>query len=114
MIESDVQANIITCLKTFGWKVIRFNSGVAKSGGRMIKFYRLTWRHWVNESKGLSDLLAIKNGRHVWIEVKKSEKEKQRESQATFQKDIESAGAEYYLVSSGIEILQKLGEIKDV
>jgi predicted GH43/DUF377 family glycosyl hydrolase len=112
MKESQVLNNIITCLKTFRWKVIRFNSGASMMGDRYVKFYRLTWRAAYNDSKGLPDLLAIKDGRHVWIEAKRDGTHKQSDAQKTFEKEIKESGAEYYLVSSGVEIVTILGEIK--
>jgi len=111
MSETEIQNNIITCLKTFRWKVIRFNSGALNVGGRPLRFYRLTWRHPKDQSTGLSDLLAIKKGRIVWLEVKKPG-EKQKDKQVLFESEMQEEGIEYYVVTSGVEALAILGEIK--
>lgn len=47
---------------------------------------------------GLSDLVAIKRGRVLFIELKKPGKSKQSDIQMDFQADIERAGGEYILV----------------
>ena len=47
--------------------------------------------------KGISDFIAIKAGRTVYIETK-SPAGKQRPEQVTFQENIEEKGGEYFLV----------------
>ena len=47
--------------------------------------------------KGISDFIAIKAGRTVYIETK-SPAGKQRPEQVTFQENIEAKGGEYFLV----------------
>lgn len=47
--------------------------------------------------RGISDYIAIKNGRTVYIEVK-SPAGSQRPEQRNFQADIEAHGGEYFLV----------------
>lgn len=47
--------------------------------------------------KGISDFIAIKAGRTVYIEIK-SPRGKQRPAQIDFQADIEAKGGEYFLV----------------
>lgn len=56
--------------------------------------------------KGISDYIAIKAGRTVYIETK-SPAGKQRPEQVDFQADIEAKGGEYFLVDC-YEDLQKI------
>ena len=57
---------------------------------------------------GLSDLVAVKAGRVVHVEVKRPGTGKQSEKQAQFQHDLEAAGGEY-LLARGIEDLEEAG-----
>lgn len=56
---------------------------------------------------GLSDLVAIKDGRTVHVEVKRP-KGRQSDKQKKFQADIEAAGGEY-VIAKCIEDLQEVG-----
>jgi predicted RNA-binding protein YlxR (DUF448 family) len=49
--------------------------------------------------KGISDLTATKDGRTLWLEVKK-EGGKQSQDQKDFERDIKAVGSEYYVVRS--------------
>lgn len=55
---------------------------------------------------GLSDLVAVKNGRIIHIELK-TRSGKQSDNQIKFQTDLEAAGGEY-LVARGIEDVEHL------
>ncbi len=76
----------------------------------------LGWRGWhvhynlagLGSYPGISDLTAIKNGRVVWVEVKKPGTGKQSDKQKQFQVDIEAAGGEYVIARS-IEDLKEVG-----
>ena len=55
--------------------------------------------------KGISDFIAIKAGRTVYIETK-SPAGKQRPEQIDFQADIEAKGGEYFLVDCYEDLLK--------
>lgn len=48
---------------------------------------------------GISDIIAIKNGTTIYVEVKTKYK-KQRESQIKFEADIKNHGGKYFVVRS--------------
>ena len=81
---------------------------------RLIKDY-LQWRGWfvvkIHQSlgsyKGIADLYALKDGRHVWIEVK-TPAGSQSEDQEKFQRDVEDHGGTY-LVARSVEDVILLG-----
>ena len=58
MTESELQKQAIDLLKLSGFLVFRLNSGKARNNIRLCPV-------------GTPDLLAIKNGRVIWIEMKK-------------------------------------------
>lgn len=60
---------------------------------------------------GLSDLVAVKNGRVVHIEVK-TPRGRQSERQKQFQQRLEEAGGKY-VVARGIEDVMSLGGEND-
>ena len=55
--------------------------------------------------KGIADLYALKDGRHVWIEVK-TDRGRQSEHQRQFEQDIRDHGGRY-IVARGIEDIEK-------
>ncbi len=75
----------------------------------------LQWRGWfvyyslqgLGCYAGLSDLVAMKGGKVVHIELK-TQKGKQSDDQKEFQQDIEAAGGTY-VVARGIEDVEHLG-----
>ena len=58
---------------------------------------------------GLTDIVAIKDGRVLFIEYKKPSRGKQTEKQKIFQADIERAGGEYILVKSLEDLIEAIG-----
>jgi hypothetical protein len=58
---------------------------------------------------GLTDMVAIKDGRVLFIEYKRPGRSKQSGKQEIFQADIERAGGEYYLIRSLEEVIKILG-----
>lgn len=58
---------------------------------------------------GLSDMVAIKDGRVLFIELKRPGKGKQTEKQVKFQADIEAYGGEYYLIKSLEDLIEVIG-----
>jgi Holliday junction resolvase len=82
---------------------------------RLIRDY-LTVKGWfhfnIQQStgahKGISDLIAIKDRRVLFIEVKgQSKRAKQSNHQIEFQKNIESQGGEYILVRCLEDLIEK-------
>jgi len=61
--------------------------------------------------RGISDMIALKAGRVVFLEVK-SPRGKQNENQRKFQQDVEDHGGEYWLVKSLDDVIEreKVGE----
>ena len=82
MKESEIRAQVRDYLRWKGWLV----------------YYQL---QGLGCYPGLSDLVAIKNGRTVHVELK-TRTGKQGEKQVEFQADLEAAGGEYRVVR-GIE-----------
>jgi len=61
----------------------------------------------IGSYKGAPDIIAIKNNRVLFLEIKRPVGGKQSDYQKQFQADIESKGGEYYLIRS-IEDLVKI------
>jgi Holliday junction resolvase len=91
-LESEVLTQVRQMLRLFGWFVVRLQAGPLVH-------------------KGLSDLVAIRGGRTVWVECK-STRGKQSDHQKAFQADVEAAGGEYRVVRTVEEIadLRRLEE----
>lgn len=83
---------------------------------RQIQDY-LRWTGWfvyynlagLGSYPGLSDLVAVKDGRVVHIEVK-TPKGVQSEKQKRFQRKLEAAGGEYVLARSVADVEHLAGE----
>ena len=89
--ESEIRAAIKEYLQWTGWFI----------------FYQL---QGLGAYKGLSDLVAVKNGRVVFVEIKKPSG-KQSEYQIQFQADLEASGGEY-LVAKGVADVEFLNGVK--
>ncbi len=85
--ESDVQRTIKEYLQWHGWYVVKIHQSLGSV-------------------KGIADLYALKNGVHMWIEVKMP-KGKLSEHQIKFKADIEAHGG-VYIVSRGIDDLTEV------
>lgn len=96
--ESAIQSHIMQYMTMKNWFVMRLNSGMVenKYGGRI----RLA-------PAGTPDLLCIKDGKCLFIEVK-SEKGKITPLQEEFGDKLRSYGAEV-IVSRGIDDLKERG-----
>lgn len=88
MKERDIRKQVQDYLRLTGWFV----------------YYNL---QGLGSYPGLSDLVAIKNGRIVHIEIK-TMRGRQSGAQEVFQSHLESAGGEYVLCRE-VEDLQKRG-----
>ena len=72
----------------------------------------LTWKGWfvvkihqsLGSHKGIADLYALKDGRHVWIEVK-TPKGRQSMDQVEFQRMVEANGGGYLVARSVDEVM---------
>ena len=58
--------------------------------------------------KGISDMIALKDGRVLFLEVK-TERGKQSDNQMQFEHDIEWSGGEYYVVRSVEDMAEIIG-----
>lgn len=75
--ESEIQRQIKEALQWRGWFVVKIHQSLGS--------YR-----------GIADLYALRDGQHVWIEVK-TDRGVQSEYQKKFQRDIEKHGGTYIL-----------------
>lgn len=105
--ESKVQKQIIEYLLKSGWLVIRINGGGAYLKGQFTWFYKI-----VNskKSKGLSDLIAMKNGAVVLIEVKKNLGGELRQEQIEFIELAESKGVKVLVIENIDQLINYFGE----
>jgi len=86
--ERDVLASIKSYLKYGGWYTIRVHQGLGSH-------------------RGVSDLVAVKDGITVWIECK-SPRGTLSKDQQTFREAIEAHGGIYLLVRSIDDLVQQL------
>ena len=89
--ETEIQKEIIDYLTQHGWDVYRMQSGRV-SGVRLHK-------------KFTPDLMALKNGVTIWIEVKKPN-EKPTEGQRKRHEEIRKNGFKVFVVDSLEALLQ--------
>lgn len=85
--ESNIQAAIKEYLQWHGWMVVKIHQSLGSY-------------------KGIADLYALRNGRHVWIEVKMP-KGRLSEHQVKFREDVLAHGG-VYIVARGIEDVEHL------
>ncbi len=86
-LETDIKKAIKTYLQYTGWYVFNILQGLGAH-------------------KGISDFIAVKNGRTLFLEVKKPGG-KQSVNQEEFEREIIQHGGEYYVVCS-IDDVEKL------
>lgn len=84
--ESDIQVQIKHYLQMNGWFVVKIHQSLGSY-------------------KGIADLYALKNGKHVWIEVKTANG-RQSEHQWYFQRDIEAFGGKYIIARSVDDVME--------
>jgi hypothetical protein len=87
LLESDLQSDIIDLAHALGW----FCEKIESRSGR-----------------GIMDLYCLRAGRHVWMEVKRSEDEEPTAQQQKRARDMRAQGAEVYCVGSIQEARQIL------
>ena len=93
MTESELQKQAIDLLKLSGFIVFRLNSGKARNNIRLCPV-------------GTPDLLAVRNGRVIWIEMKKTGG-KTSLVQDEMIRDLRRHGQEVHIVDN-IDILNKI------
>jgi len=59
--------------------------------------------------KGIPDIIAIKNNRVLFLEIKKPLGGKQSDYQKQFQADIEGQGGEYYIIKCLEDLIKIIG-----
>lgn len=89
--ETEILRSVRDVLRTCGWLVIRMQQSMGSY-------------------KGVADLYCIRDGRDVWLEIKKP-KGTQSIYQVQFEIDIKAQGGEYYVIKS-IDDLQYYGLIE--
>jgi hypothetical protein len=103
MKESQIQKSIIDYLHLMEWYVWKNNSvGI---------FNPKTQKYIKAQTRGISDLTAIKDGCVLFIEVK-AENGKQSEYQKEFQNQIESKGGKYLLAKSYVDVLNYTNKLE--
>lgn len=100
--EAQIERSICDYLRIKGyffWKQTTsgFFSGKVINGSTMIGSFRKHSSPYVK--RGVPDIMIVVNGRLIGLEVK-SETGRQSQDQIDFQKDLERAGARYFLVRS--------------
>lgn len=95
--EHEVQGQILEWLTIKHIFHFRNNSGAMKKGKHYVKF----------GVPGMPDIIAVINGRFIGIEVKGPDGE-QSPKQKDFQMSLEYAGGQYILVSSLLELEERL------
>lgn len=85
--EADIQRQIKEYLQWHGWFVVKIHQSLGS--------YR-----------GIADLYALKDGQHIWIEVK-TPNGRLSEYQEKFRDDVISHGGKY-IVARGIEDVKHL------
>ena len=89
--ETDIKQQIKAYLRYRGWFVFHILQGVGAY-------------------KGISDLIALRQGRVLFIEVK-TPRGKQSEEQIMFENAIRSSGGEYILARSVTDVAAASGEL---
>lgn len=89
--ETVILRQIRECLKFYGWFVIRIQQGLGCH-------------------KGISDLIAVKDGKTVFIEIKKPGGVLS-EHQKKFRDDIETHGGKYIVAIDIEDVLAKLKHV---
>lgn len=94
--EAEIQKAIIDYLKKAGWLVIRFNSVVTQEHGRFVRAYTIENS---GKSAGVSDIIAFKFDRYLFLEVK-TETGKLNPNQIAFRDLAQRHGCVVHVVRS--------------
>lgn len=111
--EHDIQNTIAETLIWDGWLVMRINSGAMRpdDGERYVSFVSWQSLGWNWRDSGVGDLLAMRDGEGVVIEVK-THKGRQRKSQKEFQTACEERGVQYILARSLDDVTHLLARVE--
>ncbi len=100
-LEHSIQSEILEELLNRGIFAFRVNTGAYAVEDRFIQY----------GYPGCSDIIAIVKGQFIGIEVKRPGGGKQRETQKSFQLNVENAGGRYILARSWEEVKQNLNVV---
>lgn len=87
MKEVEIQAQVKQYLQWRGWYVVKIHQSLGSH-------------------RGIADLYALKNGWHVWLEIK-TPKGRLSEHQQQFKDEVEAHGG-IYILARGIEDVMNL------
>lgn len=104
MKEHALQNAIEDYLVLKNWLVIRINSGAVKTDNGFFRCYKVIAKN-CNMTAGISDLIAMKNSKVLFIEVK-TDKGKQTEFQKEFQKVCEKFNQTYLIIRNIDELIK--------
>lgn len=102
--EHTLQNAIEDYLVFKNWLVIRINSGAIKTDNGFFRCYKVIAKN-CNMTAGISDLIAMKNGKVLFIEVK-TDKGKQTEFQKEFQKVCLKHNQTYLIIRNIDELIK--------
>jgi hypothetical protein len=94
--EAEIQRSIVQYLILKNWLVIRINSGAQAVDGRFLRTYTIENN---GRSSGMPDVIAVKDGRWLLLEVKTSTG-RLSESQRDFHKMAETYAVKVHVVRS--------------
>lgn len=106
--ESKVQKQICEYLIKLGWLVIRINGGSIHARGRFVYFYKIMNN---KRSKGLSDIIALKNNEAVVIEAKKNKGGILSPDQREFIALAKSKGVKVHVIENIDQLIDYFGEL---
>jgi len=89
--ENDVKLQVKQYLSLMGWFSFPLTAGMGSY-------------------KGSPDRIAVKNGRVLFLEIKKPVGWKHSDPQKQFQKDINDYGGEYYLIRELEDLIEALNK----
>lgn len=94
--EAEIQKVIVQYLMLSKWLVVRINSGAQAVDGRFLRTYTIENN---GRSSGMPDVIAVKDGRWLLLEVKTS-KGRLSESQQDFHQLASTYGVHVHVVRS--------------
>jgi Holliday junction resolvase len=108
MKESLVQKNIARDLRKVGWEPIRINGGTAKHGRGEVRYVANYFIYGLKSSAGFADLMALRDGKVIFVEVKKDEKGRMSKDQKVFKEYVERLGFLHFLAYSSADLFEQM------
>lgn len=108
--EAAVQRAVIDALLLDGYMVLRLNGGGLHVDDRYVEFCRYYYRGQT-EAKGLPDLIAMRDGRVILVEMKRPQGGEQSKAQVRFMDAVEDSGCTYVLARSVDDIAPWLDRV---